>query len=67
MTAEPWVPLPADERARHDALKQAYGAKFSAISAALGHACEAQRQYEEGDEPAALDHLQRVIDILIDA
>ena len=49
-------------------LKVRYGAKFNAITAALGHACEAQRLLEEDDDTEqAAKHLDRVIAILADA
>jgi hypothetical protein len=62
------VPLcPACAVDEIDRLKKGYGAKFNAISSALGWAGETQKQLEEGAHDLAALHLQRCIDILVDA
>ncbi len=48
-------------------LRKLYGAKFNAISAALGWATEAQDQFVNGDEEAGIAALDKVVSILADA
>lgn len=62
--------LVADRDRLRDALddeRKRYGGKFNAITAALGHACEAQRLLNEDDVAAACVHVARVVEILVDA
>ena len=47
--------------------RKAYGAKFRAISSALGHAYEARRLLDDGDEQCAMRAIDAVIGLLRDA
>ncbi len=49
------------------ALRKLYGAKFNAISAALGWATEAQDRFVNGDEQEGIAALDKVVSILADA
>lgn len=48
-------------------LRKLYGAKFTAITAALGHACAAQEALQNDDTEAAGAALDKVVSILADA
>lgn len=56
--------LPEDELA---VLRKLYGAKITAISAALGWACEAENHFETGDDQNLGICLRKVVSILVDA
>lgn len=50
-----------------ESLRKLYGAKFNAITSALGHVSEAKRLLEEGDDEGCGRHLDEAERILIDA
>lgn len=48
-------------------LRVLYGAKFNAITAALGLAGEAQERHDAGDDDAVGDLLDKIVGVLVDA
>lgn len=57
----------AAAEADRDQCRRKYGAKFNAITAALGWATEASDKFVNGDEEDGIRALDKVVSILVDA